>query len=147
MDYSIFIGKEVINKKGMSGVVVLFDKEYIIVKYEKEEKTYHVDVAFGSGFLSFKDRSLNDAIGANLKQREIAKSENKELTQKNHKIAVERKKKVTALYKKLNTKNEQLKFLFGDDFIYPPYVEFKKKYKYLINEDKWPYGGHDYIYY
>ena len=133
MDYTLFINKEIINKNNIKGIVISFDKEHIVIRYESDEKTYNPDIAFKSKFLSFVDDSLNTLIEENLFNKEQEQIQKEVTAKDNRRKAVNRTKKVREMYTKLERKNRMMMSLFGRDFLYPPYIEFKKKYIGLIN--------------
>lgn len=135
MDYKQFINQTIINSYDEKGIVVGFDDTYIVIKYKNEEKTYNRDIAFSNGFLAFTKKSLNLLINQDMNDKEELKKKRKEEIEKNNQFQLERRKKANRHYKKLSAKNRVMKALFGADFIYPPYVEFKKKYKNVIEDD------------
>ncbi len=142
MNKEQFLNKEIINKNNDVGVVISFDDEHIVVKYQNEEKTYCPDVAFKNKYLSFLDDSLNYLVDKELLNKEESEQLHEKVAQNNHKIAVNRLKKINELYKKMSMKNQVMKCLFGGDFQYPPFIEFVKKYKYYIDlrsDIRYPY--------
>ncbi len=126
------------------GVVTSFDETYIIVKFISEEKKYRWDVAFISKSLSFIDKELNKTIYVELLRREGIRNAKEDALKEIKKEAIAKVKHINELYEKLSLKNEMMKCLFGSDFLYPPYVNFKKKYKGMITEHK---GGNYKSYY
>ena len=63
MNKEQFLNKEIINKNNERGLVVSFDDEHIVIKYENEERTYCPDVAFknkSSSIKRFKEQSKKD---------------------------------------------------------------------------------------
>ena len=133
MNKEQFLNKEIINKNNEKGVVIFFDDEHIVVKYQNEEKTYNPTVAFKNKFLSFLDKSLNLLIDKELFNKEESKVQQEQVAQNNHKIAINRYKKINEHYKKIARKYSIMQSLFGSDFRYPPFFEFLKKYKYYID--------------
>lgn len=157
MEYKDFINKKIINKNNEEGVIQSYDKDYIVIKYSNSEKTYSSNIAFSSGFLTIKDDSLMNQVNENqLQIKELNKKKEETIKETNRKYLL-RKKKVNETYKWLLTKSQKLRALFGPDFIYPPLVEFEKKYKYLIEDNKRHgsmeniiarvYGYHTFYYY
>lgn len=133
MNYNDFLNKQVVNKNNELGVVLSFDNEHIIVKYPNDEKTYNPDIAFKTGFLAFKNKSLKRLIDQDLLDKDIAAKKKEEELAENHRKYLARRKKVNETYKRMYAKNRMLLALFGKDFIYPPIKEFEKKYKHLID--------------
>lgn len=139
MNYNDFLNKQVVNKYNELGVVLSFDNEHIIVKYPNDEKTYNPDIAFKTGFLAFKNKSLKRLIDQDLLDKDIAAKKKEEELAENHRKHLARRKKVNETYKRMHAKNRMLLTLFGKDFIYPPIKEFEKKYKHLIDRStKYP---------
>ena len=133
MNKEQFLNKEIVNKNNEKGVVIFFDDEHIVVKYQNEEKTYNPTVAFKNKYLSFLDNSLNLLIDKNLLNKEESKLQYEQTAKNNHKIAINRYKKINEHYKKISSKNRVMQALFGSDFKYPPFYAFVKKYKNYIN--------------
>jgi len=147
------VNKEIINKNGDKGIIVSFDGENIVVEYPKETKTYNLDVAFKSGFLSFSDDKYNQRMVQELSAKEELEKQKEETYKNNSKISINRRKKVNETYKILSQKGRVLKGLFGSDFEYPPLKKFVKRYRFLIEEknlldfDKWIVRDKGYHYY
>lgn len=131
MDYQKYFGKEIINKEDKTGVVVSFDKERITIKYDDVEKCYSSKVVFSKHYLAFKNDEFNKEVDEEFveKEKQITKSQ-----EEAHKVAIIRHKRVNQIYKKLEYKNRVLKKLFGSDFVYPPFEEFKKQYKLILDK-------------
>ena len=124
MNNQSFIDKEVVNKHGQRGTVIAFDEQRIVVKYPGEEKSYNPDVAFKNKFLSFVDESLNCSIDEDIQAKEKRRQELSDLD----KAILQQYKRIHEERARLESKNRTMRRLFGDDFVYPPYVEFVKKY-------------------
>ena len=136
MNYNQLINKEVINKNKQKGVVVSCDSQYIVVKYQNEEKTYNSDIAFKSKFITFADDNLNRLIEGDLSNKEKAENYNQELIEAIHKSVVTKNKRILDYYDKISEKNGVLQVLFGGDFLYPPYINFIKKYYHIIGNKR-----------
>lgn len=134
MNYNDFINKQVINKNNEIGIVLSFDEINIVIKYPSEEKTYSPDVAFKTKFLIFKEDKLKNLIDQELHKKDVETQEKQNQIADFEKKYLIRKKKINETYDKLVQKNRTLLSLFGNDFIYPPLVEFEKKYKYYIDK-------------
>ncbi len=134
MDPTKFINAEVITKTNEKGIITFFDGDNIRVKFENGEKTYKVYLAFKNGFISLIDKSLNEAILGIVNERAVNSRMRKDEAAKNQKIAVKRNEVINKKYSELKQKDHILKCLFGNDFEYPPFKEFKKKYKNYIND-------------
>ena len=138
------INQEVLNSNSEKGIVISFDEEHIIIKYPNKEATYVTDIVLKNGFITFINPQLNKLVEEykeSKKQEELDKQAIKEKIEEN---AIELRKRINEMYKKLYYKNGIMKALFGYDFLYPPYNEFKKKYKNVITEpgfslDYYPY--------
>ena len=141
MNKEQFLNKEIINKNNEKGLVVFFDDEHIVIKYETEEKTYFPEVAFKTKFLSFLDTTLNFLIEEDLKVKEEDRAQREKQVAENHRKSVVRTKKINELYKKISAKNSALQSLFGRDFQYPPFIEFEKKYRCYITRRTNKYSG------
>ena len=141
MNKEQFLNKEIINKNNEKGLVVFFDDDHIIIKYQTEEKTYFPEVAFKNKFLSFLDSALNILIGEDLNQKEEQRLQREKEVADNHRKVVNRSKKINELYKKISAKNNALQSLFGRDFQYPPFIEFEKKYRCYIARRSNKYSG------
>ena len=141
MNKEQFLNKEIINKNNEKGLVVFFDDDHIIIKYQTEEKTYFPEVAFKNKFLSFLDSALNILIGEDLNQKEEQRLQREKEVADNHRKVVNRSKKINELYKKISAKNNALQSLFGRDFQYPPFIEFEKKYRCYITRRTNKYSG------
>lgn len=129
---SNFESKEIMNKAHEVGVVVSLDENYTIVKYPSGEKKYSTECVFRKGLLSFTYESLNEMIQQHLRDKD-ADQKAREKVLKN-KLVWLRKKSLEAneLYKRLLEKQSFLKAIFGEDFVYPPFEKFEKKYGNLI---------------
>lgn len=141
MNKEQFLNKEIINKNNERGLVVSFDDEHIVIKYENEEITYCPDVAFKNKYLSFLDCSLNLLINEDLSFKEELKFQHEKEAENNRRIVINRSKKINDLYKKISAKNTTLQSLFGRDFQYPPLIEFEKKYRCYITRRSNKYSG------
>ena len=134
MDYQSFIGKEVTNKNGDQGIVISFTSERITIRFNDKEDIYNPQVAFANKYLSFKE----DLLNAEADKEFVVKAKEKEAAKEAvHKNSIIWHKRVNKIYKELDLKNRYLKKLFGKDFIYPPYEEFKKKYRFIIDKNDW----------
>ena len=136
MNYNQFLNKEVINKNNQKGVVVSIDSQYLVVKYQNEEKTYNPDIAFKNKFITFIDDNLNHFIEGELMDKEKTNSYNQELVDAIHKSVVTKNKRILDYYDKISEKNGVLQYLFGGDFLYPPFVNFVKKYYQVIGNKR-----------
>lgn len=79
------------------GLVVSFDDETIVIKYENEERTYCPDIAFKNKFLSFLDNSLNLSFYEDLSIKEELKLQHEKEAEANRKIVINRSKKIKEL--------------------------------------------------
>ena len=136
MNYNKFLNQPVMNKAGEKGIVVAFDKDHIVVKYENSERTYSTDITFKNKFIFFFDDELQKTIDDSVKKKENELQRKEQEFADNHKRVVALSKKVNSRYQQLSKKNNILLHLFGKDFVYPPYQMFVKKYKYIIIDKK-----------
>ena len=132
MNKEQFINKEIVNANNEVGIVTSFDDTFVTVKYQKEQKSYRIDLAFKNKFLSFKDNSLNILIENEIKTKDEIKDKQEKQIEENRVNHAAKFKKVNEIYDELDRKNDVLKALFGSDFLYPPYVEFVNKNRNLI---------------
>ena len=135
MDYQIFINQKITNKDGDIGHIVSFDNNYILVRYEVGDKKYQTLTALKKKFLLFKDNNLNQLVDDYLKKESQKEKECEEIINRNTKISIDRYRKVNEYHLKIVKKNKTMKWLFGKDFLYPPYIEFISKYKGVIKRD------------
>ena len=135
MNFNDFINQKIINKKDEEGVVISFDKERIIIKYDECEKSYNPDVALKNGFITFIDSSYQEKINRYLVLVDDETKKNEELVAKNDRIAYKRSKDVLKKHERLVKKAYILRAMFGQDFIYPPLLEFERKYHNLFIKD------------
>lgn len=132
MNFELFKEKEIVNQNNERGLVVSFDEEHITVRYENNEKTYNSIISLSNKFLMFLDKNLNDEIEKYLLDKSQQKTKEEKQAQNNNQIVVKRNKKIIKTYERLLIKNRVMKSLFGNDFLYPPYEQFKKKYRLII---------------
>ena len=142
MNAQLFLNQTVINKNNERGIVVDCNDDHIIIKYKDISKTYSFDAVFKNHFLSFIDCSLNSLIDEYLSKKDEELTTHKKLIADNNAYAIKRNKEIIEKYKKLHEKELILKELFGYDFVYPPFSQFKKEYKkYIIRPDRKLYTG------
>ena len=134
MNYKQFLNKKIINKNNEQGIITFFDDEHIKVKYLEKETTYSSEISFKNKYLTFIDTKLQSLIEEDLLKKENKRLQKEKAFEENNKIVIKRNKTILEQYRKLYQKNRILHCLFGRDFDYPPYKDFKKKYKYLIRE-------------
>lgn len=145
MNYQDFINQMVINQNKESGVVIAFDIEHIIIQYENITKTYNGDIAFKTGFLKFINPKYQQIISEYLLNQESLNKKKEEIANNNQERCIKRHHKIDETYQMLKKKNKVLLYLFGSDFIYPPYQEFKKKYKQQISQKENQYFSELYL--
>lgn len=133
MDYQLFINQPVHNKRNESGIVKSMDDIYIIVEYKDKTQSYNRDIAFKNKFLIFDDNNLNQIIDSELNHKEQEQNAKEIADIEARKEYVRRKEQIREQYFELQAKSYTLKALFGEDYIYKPFVEFIKQNKYLIN--------------
>lgn len=137
MDFSRFINKQVVNSNDEVGVITSIDKDNVVVLYGDVEKKYKTALTFSKKFQQFLEPDLNKEMDIYLlklfKEEEQIKLQKRKQTEELSKKV----KLISRCYEKLNWKQSFLRLLFGHDFLYPPFAEFKKKYyKYLNYEHK-----------
>lgn len=133
MNYKQFINQVTINSNNERGVVSSFDDEHIVIRYENNEKTYNQETAFSKKFLRFENNILNQIIKNDINKRNIQEMKNQQIINRNEKAARKRNRRILEEYEFISSKNKTLQRLFGKDFLYPPYLEFVKKNRLLIN--------------
>lgn len=135
MEFGRFINQTIVNKNNEIGQVVSFEKERITVKFVDRKVIYNPQIAFSNHFLSFVDDDLNQLVEFEYIKKPQEEEKQQEM---NHRFIVERHKKVRARYIELQKKAYILRKLFGPDYVYPPFEELKRVYKYVIPlEDEW----------
>ena len=132
MNYNKYLNQKIINKNGEEGIITTFNENYLVIKYKDGEKTYSPDVAIKNMFIFFLDKELQKEINDNIKRKEDETHRKQREFEDNHKRAVALSKKVNTEYQELIDKCYVLQQLFGKDFVYPPYVRFVKRYKYIL---------------
>ena len=117
INYKDYLNQEIINKE-----------------YTKCEKTYSSEISLKSGFIAFKDPLLQRQIQlAFQEQEEERKKKQEENALENEKFLAS-VREINETYKKLIEKAEILRGMFGNDFKYPPLVEFEKKHQQILNK-------------
>ena len=135
---SNFESKEIMNKAHEVGVVLSLDEDYTIVKYPSGEKKYGTEYVFRNGLLSFTYESLNEMIQQHFRDKDTEqKAQDKALNNKQAGF-LKRSLEANKQYKRLLKKQSFLKEIFGEDFVYPPFEKFKKKYGNLIIRRRQP---------
>lgn len=130
MNNNIFLNARVKNKDNQIGTIVSIDNQYIVVQYDDQTKTYSKEFVLKNNLFEFENDDLNEFI----KQEQDNKKELLIKEQKEKKEIKDYRNKIINRYKYLKEKNDILKKLFGIDFEYPPFIEFMKKHKYLIDK-------------
>ena len=134
ISYNNYINQEIVNKNDEVGTVLSFDKDRIVIKYPNSEKTYSTEIAIKTGFIAFKDTLLEDLLKLELqKSEEEQKKKQEECAEENEKFLAH-VREINHVYVELLKKNKVLCELFGNDFKYPPLVEFEKKHQQILNK-------------
>lgn len=129
-NFNQFINKEIVNSSGDRGSVVALTDERITIEFTNERKIFKPDLAFKSLSIKFVDETLNNEM-MTIINGEQEKQENQQLAiKKINQETIKRNKRACDRYYELYTKEHFLKKLFGRDFVYPPFTEFKKKFPY-----------------
>lgn len=116
---------------------LFINKDNVVIAYPSGIKTYKQALAFKNNFLKFKDENLNSLINEDQTNLQIEIKQKEESLIKAQVDYKNRAKVINRRYKELKSKQYMLRQLFGGDFDYPPYKEFKKKYNHIIvDEDK-----------
>lgn len=134
LDYQKFINQQIVNKEGQTGKVVAFTKERITIEIGGVQKLFNPEIAFKCGAIKFVDDSLNQLVNQDINKSAAIKEAKQQKVEKIHKEAQRRNKRAIQRYKELCGEANLLQQVFGKDFIYPPLVEFEKKYPYVIAE-------------
>jgi hypothetical protein len=129
MNYNQFINQEVINSNNETGIVIRFDDEHITIKYQNGEKTYNRYIAFKNKFLMFKTDFLNKEIDEDLLLKDLIDEEQKKLEQLKQEKYKNKVQKVKNCFNKYYYKEKALKNLFGSDYEYKPFADYKKRFK------------------
>jgi len=135
-----YINKEIINQNDEVGTVLSFDQDRIFIKYPNCEKSYSSEIAIKSGFITFKDSFLNELIRLEFKTIEEDQKNKEEENAKKSEEFLAKVREINQTYIELLKKNKVLCDCFGDDFKYPPLVEFEKKHQQILNKrNKYPF--------
>ena len=137
MNYQQFINQTVIDYRGQEGSVISLDSDKVVVQHSNEQVTYKTDIAFKNKALIFKNDELNNLINEDLDDREKASIIHQEKIDKINKEAIKRNKMASDKYIELEKKEKALKWLFGDDFVYPPFEALKKKFPHAKRKKTW----------
>ena len=137
MNYKDYINQEIVNKNNEIGIVVDFTETCITVQYPNGKKSYNPDIAFRNGFLSFSDNKIQALVNEGTSIKESIEKAKEQEIEDNRRQYLARRAKVNETFQRLNKKYMVLVSLFGDDFYYPPYAEFIKKYEKLIDDRDW----------
>lgn len=121
------INKEVINKNNEKGVVISIDEKHTVVNFDGVEKTFNTLLAFKIGFLKFVNAEDNKIITSKIEEIDQNIRKIKEAKEKQERETLLRNKKAYETLASLTNKHKILMQLFGNDFVYPPLEEFKKK--------------------
>lgn len=127
-NYSQFIDKEIITKNGNKGLVVDLTDERITIKFPTAQEMYKPDVAFKSSYIKFINESLHSQMMKIINNDDEEKEKHQAVIDKINKEAQKRNKRASQLFLELEKKDKDLKRLFGRDFIYPPFEQFKKRF-------------------
>lgn len=133
MNYQLFLNQAVVNKRNESGIVKSIDETYIVVEYKDKTQSYNREIAFKNKFLIFNDPKLNQMIDEEVNHKEQEQVDKEQADVEARKEYILRKENIRAQFFELQSKMRTLKRLFGDDYIYKPYVEFVKRYQHMIN--------------
>ena len=134
MENQRFLGATVLTKNGQTGVVSAIQEGKATVAFEGVTKTYDIKMAFERGFLRFTDETINHNL-----EEEMAAAKKKDGEEESRQAAeraayVEKYKQANEEFKDLRHKAAVMKKLFGDDFVYPPFVEHVRKYRNCLDE-------------
>ena len=140
MNNEKFLNQEIINKNNERGLVTFFDDDHIVIKYPNCDKIYCPEIAFKNDFLAFLDNSLNLLIKKDLTIKENLRLQHQKEAEENYLISVEKQKEIYKAYREIDAKNDFLLSLFGEDFEYPPYIEFVKKNRRYFSDETATFG-------
>ena len=146
MNFAEFLNKRIINKNNERGVIISIDENYVTIKFENVEKAYNTKIVFENKFISFVDKNLEDLLN---EQSNIYKNQSlleEEKIQKEKKNYIKKYKAVEKLYYYYQYKQRILKSYFGRDYIYPPFLKLKKKFKDIVDRIEEDHSQ-DYIFY
>jgi len=127
-NYDQFINQKIINSSRIEGLVVALTNERITIEFSNERKIFKPDLAFKSSSIKFVDETLNEAMMAIINGENKKEEEHKAMLNKINEEAKKRNRRACDRYIELEKKDCELKRLFGQDFNYPPFEEFKKKF-------------------
>ena len=128
MNYQQFINQQITDYQGKSGYVVSFNEDRIVINQNDEHITFNPDIAFKNKALIFVNQEYNNLVNKDMDERIQAATLHQQKIDKINKEAIKRNKMASDKYIVLERKEKALKRLFGDDFIYPPFTIFKRKF-------------------
>ena len=131
MNNEQYINQLVIDYKGEKASIVSLDDEHVVIKQNNELITYNTQIAFKNKALVFVNEELNKLMHQQLNAANEIVVATQQKLEKTNKEAIKRNAMAHKKYCELEKKEKYLRKLFGHDFIYPPFVEFKKKYPYI----------------
>lgn len=132
MDFNQFINQHIVNKNNEIGVVKTIDDRYVVIQYSNDEKTYQLEMVFKKGFITFVKGDLNTIINEYVYDKNKEKENQERYLEECRHKASSKYKRIREMFKRLDEKNQMMKYLFGQDFIYPPYYSFLKKYRRIL---------------
>lgn len=127
-NYDQFINQEIINSSGIKGLVVALTNERITIEFPNERKIFKPDLAFKSSSIKFVNETLNAQMMLIINGEEKKEEEHQLALNKINEEAKKRNRRACDRYIELEKKDKELKRLFGQDFDYPPFEIFKKKF-------------------
>lgn len=133
MNFAQFLNKKVLNKQNEKGVITSFDDEHITIKYSTFEKTYNPKITFTNGYLSLVNSKDNQQVKNYYLDQQHQDEQHEQFVKDVYTKTINKRNKINQTFKRLFFKNLKLKSLFGEDFVYKPYIEFVIKYQDFID--------------
>ena len=126
------IGAKVVSKAFGQGTVLDAKDGKVTIDFPKSTKTLSLEIAYRSGSLRFEDETINLALEQNEKAVQQKQEEWDASAKANRKLAEAKIEQFRQQALSLEKENNLRKRLFGRDYVYEEFEEFRKKNHRLI---------------
>ncbi len=126
------IGAKVVSKAFGQGTVLDAKDGKVTIGFPKGTKTLSLEIAYRSGSLRFEDETINLALEQNEKAVQQKQEEWDASAKANRKLAEAKIEQFRQQALSLEKENNLRKRLFGSDYVYEEFEEFRKKNHRLI---------------
>ena len=129
----LLLHRKVKNRLNEAGEITACEDEKVVVTYQSgKEQTLYFAIAYEKGYLEFLDEEDRTEIHSLYEEALTEERKHQaEIEARHQQIAAERKLAQEELLK-LEYTAKKMQRLFGNDFIYPPYLAFLNSHPYLI---------------